>query len=416
MLDYMRLGTMPEKNHTAHRRVSDNWLYQEHCFTRAGFSRSYSILYHRVAPTREAGTGPSRYDGTEFVARAPGNYALDYPLRRRHLDTNLARPGGNLFEARKCILFNDDIHTSLARPTDTTEEFFSNGDGDELFFFHRGSGWAETMFGRVTFRQQDYLLIPRSCLYRLHFDAGEVFALIFEGRANIEVPDSYRNPDGQLRLDAPYCHRDFGRPERLMAEAGEELPKPPACGYWTVVTKRFDRLSEHRYEHYPCDAAGWDGFVYPVTFPIRKYQAKAGLVHLPPTSHTTFSSWASGADLAYVICSFVPRMVDFHENAIPCPYNHSSPNADEILFYVEGNFISRKGIGPGSISLHPTGMPHGPHPGAYEASIGHRKTAELAVMADTFHPLRLTEYGKTLELGDYNESWMECPLDTSREG
>jgi homogentisate 1,2-dioxygenase len=413
MLDYMRLGTMPEKHHIVHRRGSDNMLYNEHCFTRAGFSRSYSILYHRVAPTRLRGTGPSPLDGTDFVARAAADTQNDYPLRRRHVDTNLMKPGGTLLESRRCFMYNQDMHISIARPTEGGgEQFFANGDGDELYFFHEGSGWVETSFGRLDFARQDYVLIPRGCLYRFHFDKGEVFTIIFEGRANIEVPAEFRNPEGQLKLEAPYSHRDFKRPARLMVEPDEALPSGDG---WTLAVKRLDRISEHYYDHYPCDAAGWDGVVYPVAFPIRKYQAKAGLVHLPPNSHTTFSSWATGGDLAYVICSFVPRTVDFHEHAIPCPYNHSSPNADEILFYVEGNFISRKGIGPGSVSLHPTGMPHGPHPGAYEKSIGHRQTGELAVMCDTFHPLLLTNYGLSLEVPGYNESWTDIPLDNGRE-
>lgn len=400
---------MPRKNHTVFRGA-DGKLRQEHCITRAGFEKAYSILYHVTPPTDEIGTERSPYDGSEFVPQAKPNGDLDFPRRRRHIDTLLFKQGGPYLGSRKAILYNDDITMSMVRPDENSPDFFANGDGDELLFFFQGSGWAETMYGRIDFGPLDYLLIPRATIYRLHFDfsKGPVFIALFEGHKDIQVPPMFRNEFGQLTLEAPYCHRDFKRPQQLSWDPTTPLPKGDQNGLFKVVVKRQGRISEHFRKVYPLDVVGWDGFVYPVVFNIMDYQPKTGQIHLPPTSHTTFSSTGGpkGEGLAYVICSFVPRKVDYHPQAIPCPYNHSSPDCDEILFYVRGNFTSRKGIHPGSISLHPTGLVHGPHPGAYEASIGHTETHELAVMMDTFQPLKLTNAGAELEDPNYHETWI----------
>lgn len=417
MLDYHRLGKLPKKNHIAHRSESGH-LFQEHCLTRAGFEKAYSILYHVNPPTREVGTSRSHLDGTEFLPLAEPNGELDFPRRRRHVNTNLHKPGGDWLNNRKAILYNADMTVSLARPKENSPDFFSNGDADELVFFFRGSGTLESVFGNVDFEEGDYVLIPRSTIHRFNFDfsKGEVFALVMEGHADIQVPPYFRNEFGQLTLEAPYCHRDFRRPEQLSWNLDGRLPESPEG--FKVVIKRVGRISDHYMKHYPLDVVGWDGYVYPMVFPILNYQPKTGMIHLPPTVHTTFSSACGpkGEGTRYVICSFVPRKVDYYPGSIPCPYNHSSPDCDEILFYVRGNFTSRKGIEPGSISLHPTGLPHGPHPGAYEASIGSTETHELAVMMDTFKPLALTTYGASIEVGDYHETWVGAPTFSSASG
>lgn len=407
MLTYHRLGMMPKKHHIAFRN-NDGGVYQEHAITRAGFERGYSILYHVNPPTREIVTEKSILDGSKFVPTAAPNGDLDFPRRRRHLVTQEIEEGGDYLGSRTAIMFNKDVTVSIARPNVNSKDFFANGDADELIFFFKGRGKLESMYGMVDFEENDYLLIPRSTIHRFHFESDEVYAVIFEGHADIQIPAWFKNDDGQLKMDAPFCYRDFKLPTHMPWTPDDPLPEPDQDRGFKLVIKRMGRVSDHYFEHYPLDVVGWDGWVYPIAFNILDYQAKAGHVHLPPTTHTTFASNSgkTGVGARYVICSFVPRMVDFHKEAIPCPYNHSSPDCDEILFYVQGNFTSRKGIGPGSISLHPTGLPHGPHPGTYEKSIGERSTSELAVMMDTYTPLQLTYAGAGIEVKDYHETWI----------
>lgn len=408
MLDYHTLGKLPKKHHIVFRSPEGK-LYQEHCFTRAGFEKAYSILYHQSPPTTVRSTEVSPLDGSKFVPHALPNGELDFPRRRRHFISQRIQPGGDILASRTAIMYNKDITVSLARPTENSDDFFSNGDADELIFFFKGSGTVETMFGNLDFGELDYLLIPRATVHRYRFNPGEVHALIFEGHADIQIPAWFKNDFGQLKMDAPFCYRDFRLPQVMPWTEDKPTPASSDERGHKIVVKRKGRICNHWMEHYPLDVVGWDGWVYPLVFNINDYQAKAGLTHLPPTTHTTWASKSDphGVGARYVICSFVPRMVDFHPQAIPCPYNHSSPDCDEILFYVKGNFTSRKGIGPGSISLHPTGIPHGPHPGTYEASIGHRETNEMAVMMDTFTPLELTHAGSDIEAKEYNESWAE---------
>ncbi len=299
---------------------------------------------------------------------------------------------------------NSDCGVSIARPRAGGDYFFANNDGDDLYFVKEGSGWVETLFGKLPFRKDDYVMIPRSCMARWHFDDEHNALLITEARHGIDIPSNFKNPAGQLKLDAPYSHRDFKRPVEPCWREDEPLPEGP----FTVVTKKLGRYTEHTLPHYPFDVVGWDGYLYPYTFNIRDYQAKAGLVHLPPPIHTTFVA------RGFVVCSFVPRMVDFHPQAIPCPYAHSSVDCDEILFYVDGDFTSRRGVEQSSITLHPAGLPHGPHPGAYEASVGTRQTHELAVMIDTFQPLHPTQAALDSEDTAYHLSWDLSPPGTSR--
>ncbi len=305
-------------------------------------------------------------------------------------------PGGDFLTGRKTLLIGDDLHVGVCKPTEPAGCFFSNGDGDELYFVTDGSGTLESVCGILPFRRHDYLLIPKSTPYRLHLEGNRGTFLVFEGRPNLGIPSDYRNRWGQLTDYAPYTHRDFRLPtEMLQFDAARHGPGP-----YEVVIKRSDTLSIHQYKHWPHDIVGWDGAVYPVAFNIHDFQPKTGLVHQPPTIHTTF------AGNGFVICSFVPRMVDFHEKAIPCPYGHASVDMDEVMYYVEGNFTSRKGIEPESISLHPAGVHHGPHPGMYEKSIGTRHTGELAVMSDTCKPLRMTTEAEALEDKNYHMSWI----------
>ncbi|MDQ7088324.1 MAG: homogentisate 1,2-dioxygenase [Acidobacteriota bacterium] len=385
MIHRLQRGTVPPKPHTVFE--VDGALTYEHCFTRQGFDGSYSILYHRrpphwVAAAEDLGEHP----GAGSPA-APGN------LERRHYLSGKIPRGGSPFLCRRRILVNPDIAIWIAHPDQDDETLVANGDGDELVFVHRGSGRLDSPYGELAFDEQDYVYVPRGVPHRWRID-GPAELLIMEGLSYIDLPAQFRNAAGQLKMDAPYSHRDF-RPPRW-PEGGPTTLAPPR----RLVTKRRGRLSALEMSHDPFDVVGWDGMVWPFAFPIRAYQPRTGLVHLPPTIHITF------AGAGFVICSFVPRVVDFHEKAIPCPYPHSSVDCDEVLFYVEGNFTSRKGIGPGSISYHPMGLPHGPHPGTYEASIGTRTTSEMAVMIDTFKPLDPTSHARSIEDPGYNTSWV----------
>jgi homogentisate 1,2-dioxygenase len=295
-------------------------------------------------------------------------------------------------DSRLPILFNADVTVSVLFPTTPDPVYFVNADGDDLFYIHEGSGVVRTMLGDVRFESKDYVFIPRGLLHRFIPDEGITqYWLAIECHGGLHLPRQWRNETGQLRMDAPYCHRDFRRP--VFFEPMDE-------GIRQAVVKRAGAFHGLEYPHSPLDVVGWDGTVYPWAFPILNFQPRAGLVHLPPTWHGTFA--ARGA----LICSFVPRVVDFHPEAIPCPYPHSSVDCDELIFYCHGNFTSRRGVSPGSISYHPAGIPHGPHPGAYEGSIGHKTTEELAVMLDTFLPLQPTVYAEGVEDPEYHTSFI----------
>jgi homogentisate 1,2-dioxygenase len=390
MLHRHTLGKVPAKPHTAFYDDNDK-LLMEVCITREGFSGAYSILYYRRPPTDEASVQP--FDVPGFC---PFSLAEDGGLRRRHVVSAKMPPGGDFLTGRRTLLVNDDLHAGLCKPVEPPGHFFASGDGDELFFVNQGSGFLESVYGVLPFRQHDYLLIPKSTPYRIHLERNEGTLLVFEGRPRLVIPGEYRNRWGQLTDYAPFSHRDFRLPTELLSFDEQRHGKPPYC----IVVKRGDTLSLHEYAYWPHDIVGWDGAVYPIAFNIHDFQPKTGLVHLPPTIHTTF------AGDGFVVCSFVPRVVDFHEQAIPCPYGHSSGDMDEILYYVEGNFTSRRGIEAESISLHPAGIPHGPHPGAYEKSIGTQRTSELAVMCDTYRRLHLTSTAADLEDPGYHASWI----------
>lgn len=386
MIDRMQMGRVPDKPHIAFR--PDGELAYEECFTRQGFDGAYSILYHRGHPARLTDWKPS-----ERGWKPPVEAPVDM-LSRRHYPTPRLPAGGRMLDQRLPLFFNPELTVLVARPTEDDDLYFANGDGDELHFVHEGEGVLETMFGLLPFKPGDYVFVPRGTIHRWRF-SQPAYLLVMEAHGFLDIPQNFRNAYGQLKMDAPYSHRDFGRPEW----PAEGLDRALSSGPRTLVAKRGGRFSQYTYPYAVLDILGWDGTVYPFTFPIEKYQPKTGLVHLPPTIHTTF------VGQRFVVCSFVPRVTDFHPDAVPCPYPHSSVDCDEVLFYVRGNFTSRKGVGPGSISLHPAGVVHGPHPGSYEASIGTHRTDELAVMIDTFSPLKPTTVAAGIEDDTYMQSW-----------
>ncbi|HUU85836.1 MAG TPA: homogentisate 1,2-dioxygenase [Phycisphaerae bacterium] len=390
MIHRHALGKVPAKPHTT--SYEDGKLLMEQCHTREGFEGPFSILYYRVPPTDEHAVEPLAIPGF-----SPFEPLAEQPLHRRHIRTQDLQLSGDFLDARRVLLFNSDVQVSMVKPTATSARFLTNGDGDELYFAYRGGGRFETLFGVLPFQEHDYVHIPRGTPYRVHWDGPNPEFVVFEGRGFIDIPKEFRNRSGQITMYAPYTHRDFRLPQSLLAYDEASHGRAP----FELVVKRADELTVRLHEHFPYDLAGWDGFVYPFAFNIHDYQPKTGSIHLPPTMHITF------AGNQFVICSFVPRKVDYAQGAIPCPYGHASVHMDEILFYVAGNFTSRRGMGNGSISLHPAGIPHGPHPGTYEKSIGTERTDELAVMCDTYKQLRLTMAAREVEDKGYHLTWVK---------
>jgi homogentisate 1,2-dioxygenase len=391
MIDRVAHGLLPDKPHTVFRGPDGAMLYEE-MFTRGGFDGPFTYVYHRRPIT-----APIAVETTTrgFPVARPSEHG-NHPLQRRLYRSDLAPRVGPPLDARTPVAVNHDVAIYLVRPATSDDVLFANGDGDELWYVYTGELVLESAFGHITAVPGDYVHVPRSLAHRWHTKSEETLALVFETRGGCVIPSNFRNPVGQLKLDAPYTHRDFKRPEGGIVSFDGE-PKGPT----ELVVKKLDRFSMHRLQYTPFDVVGWDGYAYPFAFPIEKYQPKTGLIHLPPTIHTTF------VGPGYAICSFVPRVTDTHPQAIPCPYPHSSVDCDEIIFYVKGNFTSRRGVGPGAISLHPAGIPHGPHPGAYEGSVGTKYTDELAVMIDTFAPLAPTREAAALEDPAYHQSWGE---------
>ena len=382
MLDRMQVGDVPRKHHIQLRGPAQELRYEE-CFTRDGFEGPYTILYHVRRPHLHR-LAPAEHGWAAPVEVAPR------PLAKRHYRTTEIAKGGPQIDARVPLLFNDDLIAGVAFPTAADPVYVIDGDADQLVYIHRGGGTLRSMLGDIEFAQGDYVFVPRGLLHRF-LPTGEQHWLWLSLNGGVHVPKQWRNDVGQLRMDAPYSHRDFKRPVFI---------GPTDEGIRNLVVRRLGVWHGFKVDDSPLDVVGWDGTVYPWAFPILNFQARAGLVHLPPTWHGTFA--ARGA----LICSFVPRMLDFHPEAIPCPYPHDSTHCDEILFYCDGNFTSRKGVGPGSISHHPMGIPHGPHPGSYENSIGAKRTDELAVMLDTYQPLRTTAAAVGVEDPGYHDSFI----------
>lgn len=403
MIHYHRLGSVPPKNHVSHHE--EGKLLMEQCMTRVGFDSTYSILYFRVPPTDECAVRSLELPG--FCPVAP---IENQALHRRHIRTQDLEVDGDFLTARRTVLMNDDVRVGICKPNKPAEHWFCNGEGDDCWFAYEGGGLLETVYGPLPFKKHDYVIIPKGTPYRLHAAGDKGTFLVFESTSYIDVPKQFRNDSGQLTLDAPYCHRDFRIPTELLRFDEAQHGKGP----YPLVVKHANQLSVHEYKHFPWNLAGWDGYSYPVAFNIHDYQPRTGIVHLPPTIHITF------AGRGFIICSFVPRKVDYYDKdghkAIPCPYGHASVDCDEILYYVAGDFTSRKGIEEESISLHPMGIPHGPHPGTYKGSIGQERTNELAVMCDTFKPLLLTDVADAIEDKDYHYTWVDREGQSSYDG
>jgi homogentisate 1,2-dioxygenase len=393
-------GALPAKPHTAFRDPSGNLLYEE-MLTRRGFDGPFTYLYHRYPVTAHTEVSATHRGFAAPVA----DEGARFPLRRRLYQSDRIPAGGQLLDRRTPVLFNADLTIWFARATESDDAYFANGDADELWFVHEGTARLESVCGWLDVKAGDYVWVPKGIVHRWHVPAGGLRAMCFEATGGVRVPEQFRNPVGQLRMDAPYTHRDFVYPSGPIATLdGAASPRgaegdPVVKGPKELFVKRAGRFQRYALERSPMDVVGWDGFVYPFAFAIEKYQPKTGLVHLPPTIHATF------AGPGFLVCSFVPRVTDFHPEAIPCPYPHSSVDCDEVILYLRGNFTSRRGVGPGALSLHPAGIAHGPHPGAYEASIGSKRTDEMAVMVDTFAPLAPTAQAANIEDAAYHESW-----------
>jgi len=381
----MQVGDVAKKHHVQ-MRGPDGALRFEECFTRDGFDGPYTIMYHLRRPHTQRVSGP-KHGWAAPVA------ASERALAKRHYRTGEVKKGGAPIDARVALHFNNDLIAGVAFPTAHDPVYVVDGDADQLVYVHKGGGTLRSILGDVTFVQGDYVFVPRGLLHRFLPDtnAGEQHWLWFSLMGGLHLPKQWRNEVGQLRMDAPYSERDFKRPV---------LQGPTGEGIRECVVRQGGRWHGFTMDDSPLDVVGWDGAVYPWAFPILAFQPRVSSIHLPPTWHGTFA--ARGA----LICSFVPRLVDFHPDAIPCPYPHSNTHCDEIIFYCDGNFTSRKGVGPGSISHHPMGVPHGPHPGAYEASIGTKRTDEMAVMCDTFLPLQVTQAALGIEDAGYHDSFL----------
>lgn len=381
----MFAGTIPPKPHVVFRSARARLRYEE-CLTRSGFEGAFSILYHDTRPHEATPCAP--------VARfASPERASEPELRRRHYRA-LALPdsGGPPLVARTPLLFNDHVTLGFARPREPDAAYFVNSDGDELYFVLSGAGTLRSAFGDLRFESGDYVCVPKGILHRFVPDAGVSQAwLWFEFKAGLSLPKSYRNAVGQLRMDAPYSHRDFRKPDFV---------GPLDEGLRDQVVKRQGNFFGFRWANTPLDVVGWDGAVYPFALQISAFQPRVGQIHLPPPVHATFES--NGA----VVCSFVPRLLDFHPDANPCPYPHASVDVDEVLFYANESFGSRRGVAMGSISHHPAGITHGPHPGAYETAHGKTQTDELAVMLDVASPLYRTPEAVSIEDLDYHRSFV----------
>ena len=385
MPQYHRLGSMPAKRHTQFRKP-DGKLYSEELVSTHGFSNVYSLIYHCHPPTMIKETG------TPYSVQP--EIAFQRSLKHQSFEGFHIQPADDYLKSRKAVLVNNDLHISLAAPRHSMKDhFFKNADADEVIFVHEGSGKMKSIYGSLTFGYGDYIVIPRGTIYQLEFNDTNNRLLIVESFSAVETPKRYRNAYGQLEEHSPYCERDIRRPENL--ETFDET------GDFNILIKKEGMIYPYVYATHPFDAIGWDGNLYPWALSIHDFEPLTGRVHLPPPIHQTFEAHN------YVICSFVPRLYDYHPLSIPVPYNHSNVDSDEVLYYVDGDFMSRKKVTRGMITLHPAGIPHGPHPGTVEKSLGQKETKELAVMIDTFRPLWITEEGKAIMSGDYYKSWVE---------
>ncbi|MBL7751050.1 MAG: homogentisate 1,2-dioxygenase [Chitinophagaceae bacterium] len=385
MPHYYKLGNIPHKRHTQFRKP-DGSLYSEQLFSTEGFSDDYSLLYHCHPPTQIIRTEPQQ-DVSPQVAE-------EKMLQHRCFEGFHVKPQDDFLQSRVPVLVNSDCHIVLAAPRKSmTDYFYKNTDGDEMIFVHEGSGKVTSQYGELPFSYGDYIVIPRGTIYQIHFNDANNRLFIVESFTPLRYPKRYMSKYGQLMEHAPYCERDIRPPQDLKTydEKGDFL----------IRAKKKGIMYGLHYGTHPFDVIGWDGCCYPYIFSIHDFEPITGRVHQPPPVHQTFET------NAFVVCSFVPRLYDYHPDAIPAPYNHSNIDSDEVLYYVDGDFMSRKNVTRGMITLHPAGIPHGPHPGAVEKSIGARETKELAVMVDTFRPLMLTKQALEIENEGYVMSWAE---------
>jgi homogentisate 1,2-dioxygenase len=382
---YHKLGSIPPKRHTQFRKP-DGSLYYEQLFGTIGFDGMYTNSYHEQRPTQVK-------EIIKQYSVAP-KIAIKNNIKSYRLKGFKVTPENDFLDSRKTVLINTDCAIILAAPKQSTNNYFyKNTDADELIFVHKGTGKLRTMLGNLNFKYGDYLLIPRGIIYKIDFDTEDNRLFIVESRRPIYTPKRYRNWFGQLLEHAPFCERDIRRPT--------ELETNNQSGDFLIKVKKQDDIIEMVYASHPFDVVGYDGYNYPYAFSIHDFEPITGRIHQPPPVHQTFETDA------FVVCSFVPRLYDYHPQSIPAPYNHSNIDSDEVLYYVDGDFMSRNDIEVGHISLHPAGIPHGPHPGATERSIGKTKTEELAVMVDTFKPLMVTEEGINIADDSYHKSWLE---------
>lgn len=382
---YQRLGKIPHKRHTTFKKA-DGSLHYEQLFGTIGFDGMSTLLYHLHRPTQVSEIGKA-------IDLSP-KVAIKNNITSKMLKGWEVKPQDDFLESRVRVLVNSDVHIALAAPKKSmTDYFYKNTDADEVLFIHKGKGKLRTFLGNIDFDYGDYLVIPRGMIYQLEFESEDNRLLIIESFSPIYTPKRYRNHFGQLLEHSPFCERDIRTPQEI--ETHDEK------GSFLIKIKKDNMLHQLSYATHPFDVVGWDGYNYPYAFNIKDFEPITGRVHQPPPVHQTFET------NAFVICSFVPRMYDYHPESIPAPYNHSNIDSDEILYYVDGDFMSRSHVEKGYISVHPAGIPHGPHPGLYEKSIGQKETLELAVMIDTFKPLQITEDALKLDDGTYWKSWME---------
>lgn len=381
---YAKLGEIPHKRHTQFRKP-EGGLYREELMGLEGFSSLSSLLYHHFLPPRVL-----KVDDLGPVEVEYSDYG---PVRHRAFATRDLPAGGDAVAARRVLLGNRDVTLALSRPTRSMDYYYRNAQAYETWFVHEGEGRLRSQFGQLRFGPGDYIVIPFGVTWQIQLSSVEARFFVIEAPSQIEPPRRYRNEYGQLLEHAPYSERDIRLPENLetFTERGE----------FEVRVKVRDRLSRHILDHHPLDVAGWDGYLYPWIFSIHDFEPITGRVHQPPPVHQTFQGHN------FVVCSFVPRLFDYHPQGIPAPYNHSNINSDEVIYYCDGNFMSRKGIDRYDITMHPFGLPHGPQPGATEASIGKQETDELAVMVDTFNPLQIATSALEFEKTDYMDSWLE---------
>ena len=384
MSRYHSLGKIPKKRHTTFKKANGD-LYQEELFGTAGFAGMSSLLYHIHPPTVV----------TEIKDKGSVSpkIAIEKNMKAISFEGFSLQPEQDFLDSRKTLFVNNDLHIGLAAPKSFSKDYFyKNGDADEMLFIHVGSGTLRTNYGNIPFKYGDYLIIPKGVIYQIDFDTEDNRILYVESFEPIFTPKRYRNNFGQLLEHSPFCERDMRLPQDL--ETHDEK------GAFLVKIKKQGNMWEYVYGNHPFDVVGWDGFHYPYAFSIHDFEPITGRIHMPPPIHQTWES------AGFVVCSFVPRMYDYHPESIPAPYHHSNIDSEELLYYVDGDFMSRNGIGKGQITLHPGGVPHGPHPGAIERSVGKKETGELAVMIDPFRPMSITEDALKLQVDDYHKSWI----------